>query len=165
MAGWTAVAVAALGVAARDTPDEEDSMKKMLIAMAACAALTLPALAQAADGMMKCSAFNAMDSKGQMAAVDSLKMQGSMASDKMGADKMGSDNMASDKMGMVSDKMGSDKMGMASDKMESGKMDTGKMDSGMKTASGDSMMAGDDLTQKVSSYCQDHPDMMIKDAM
>ena len=44
------------------------------------------------------------------------------------------------------------------------RMATDKMAPDMQTTRGDSMMASDNLIKKVSSYCQDHPDMMVKDA-
>jgi pentapeptide MXKDX repeat protein len=91
-----------------------------------------------------------MDSKGRMAAIDSMKSATGLmpAGDKMATDKMATDKMATDKM--ASDKMAADKM--AGDKMASDKMAGGTMST-------------DDLTKKVASYCQSNPDKMVKDGI
>jgi hypothetical protein len=80
---------------------------KTLLAMTILSGVLItPAFAQMSAGDMTCAAFSAMDSSGQMAAVD--KMAGAMKSGDTGAMKSGamsSDQMSPDKMasGMASD--------------------------------------------------------------
>jgi hypothetical protein len=77
-------------------------MKMLLLASTIVSGMLIaPAFAQMASDM-SCADFTAMDSSGQMAAVES--MASGMASDKMApAGNMTSDAMGSDKMGVTTE--------------------------------------------------------------
>ena len=118
------------------TTERRCTVKTLLLMTILSGVLISPAFAQMSAEDMTCAAFSAMDSSGQMAAVD--KMAGAMKSGDTGAMKSGS---------MSSDQMSSDQM--SSDKMASGGM-----------ASDTPMTA-----ESVAAACADHPDMMVHEAM
>jgi hypothetical protein len=74
-------------------------MKTLLALTILSGVLVAPAFAQMSSEDMSCADFTAMDSSGQMAAMDSMGSgmeSDAMASDSMKSDDMKSDDMASD---------------------------------------------------------------------
>jgi hypothetical protein len=81
------------------------TMKKLLLASAFTVGMALPAFAQMADDP-SCTDFMAMDSSGQMKAVEAM----AMATDAMATDPMATDAMATDDAMAADDAMASDDM-------------------------------------------------------
>ncbi len=112
-----------------------------IMATGLAAATAIPAFAASHDTDMAkatCGEFAAMDTEGQMAAMDAMHM----AADEMASDEMSSDAMASDDSS--TEEMASDDA--ATDDMAS-----------------DDMMA-EEMTE-IAAVCDGKPDVMVMDAM
>lgn len=96
-------------------------MKTLLATTILVASLSVPAFAQMADDM-SCTDFMAMDSSGQMQAMES--MAGAMAGDAMMSSE-GGDAMKSD--AMAGDAMAGDHMGVTADTVADACADHGDM--------------------------------------
>jgi hypothetical protein len=127
-------------------------MRGVIRAIALSGVLAFPALAQdggMADPMiMTCAEFMALDSEGQMMAIEEMDL----AAEEMATDMMMPEDMASDEM--KPEQMGSGEM------MSEG----GSMMADDKMASDGTMMS-EDMVAAVLNACEGQPDKMVMDAM